>query len=225
METLDIGPAPAGTPKFVSDLDTLIRARYPLIYLVSWEEQRLDAILQEVAQNHGKVLLTWSVTRGLRRVGSARTVTLSDGSHDPVEALTAIAKLAEPSLVVLKDFHPFFENPAAVRAMRELAQDLKATYTTVILLSPVLTIPIAWGTRRASISPATRRSSSSKRRRVSRSAKPRTPSQKPSPTTACSTRTTSASCSRRSGRSSARAGCSSSSTSRTIWVRWAASTS
>ncbi len=64
--------APAGTPKFVSDLDTLIRARYPLIYLVSWEEQRLDAILQDVAQNHGKALLQWSVTRGLRRVSGAR---------------------------------------------------------------------------------------------------------------------------------------------------------
>jgi AAA+ superfamily predicted ATPase len=142
METLDIGPAPAGTPKFVSDLDTLIRARYPLIYLVSWEEQRLDAILQDVAQNHGKVLLTWSVTRGLRRMGGTRTVPLTDGSHDPVDALAAIARLTEPSLVVLKDFHPYFENAAAVRAMRELAQDLKATYTTVILLSPILTIPL-----------------------------------------------------------------------------------
>ena len=63
MDMLDV-PA-AGTPRFVSDLDTLIRARYPLIYLITWEEQRLDAILQDVAQNHGKSLLTWSITRGL----------------------------------------------------------------------------------------------------------------------------------------------------------------
>src|SRR5205085_9318860 len=106
METLEAA-APAGTPKFVSDLDTLIRARYPLIYLVSWEEQRLDAILQEVAQNHGKALLTWSITRGLRRVGGARTLPAAEGSRDPVEALHAIARLNEPALVVLKDFHPF----------------------------------------------------------------------------------------------------------------------
>ena len=56
MEILDL--APPGTPRFAADLDTLIRARYPLIYLVSWEEQRLDAILQDVAQNHGKALLS-----------------------------------------------------------------------------------------------------------------------------------------------------------------------
>ena len=140
METLDIHVPPAGTPRFVSDLDTLIRARYPLIYLVSWEEQRLDAILMDVAQNHGKALLTWSVTRGLRRLG-ARTVTMSDASRDPVEALNAIGKLTDASLVVLKDFHPFLDNPAVVRAMRELAQDLKSTYTTVILLSPTMVIP------------------------------------------------------------------------------------
>src|SRR5262249_27607830 len=47
-----------------------------------------------------------------------------------------------PSLVVMKDFHPFFENsPQVVRAMRELAQDLKSTFTTVILLSPSPVIP------------------------------------------------------------------------------------
>jgi AAA+ superfamily predicted ATPase len=141
MESLDIPSPPAGTPRFVSDLDTLIRARYPLIYLVSWEEQRLDAILMDVAQNHGKALHTWSVTRGLRRLGP-RTITVSEASREPIEALSAIGKLTEPSLVVLKDFHPYLDSPAVVRALRELAQDLKSTYTTVILLSPVLTIPV-----------------------------------------------------------------------------------
>ena len=141
METLDLSAAPSGTPRFVSDLDTLIRARYPLVYLVSWEEQRLDAILMDVAQNHGKALLSWSVTRGLRRMG-ARTVTMSDSSRDPVEALAAVGKLTEPSLVVLKDFHPYLESPPVIRALRELAQDLKSTFTTVLLLSPVLSIPV-----------------------------------------------------------------------------------
>jgi ATP-dependent 26S proteasome regulatory subunit len=141
VETLD-SAAPAGTPKFVSDLDTLIRARYPLIYLVSWEEQRLDAILHDVAQNHAKALLQWSVTRGLRRVSGARSISISEQSRDPMEALASIGKLTEASLVVLKDFHAFLDNPALVRALRELAQDLKSSYTTVILLSPSLTIPV-----------------------------------------------------------------------------------
>jgi len=134
-------PVAAEQPRFVLELDTLIRARYPLIYLVSWEEQRLDAILDELAKRHGKGLFSWSVTRGLRRVGGARTGG-AEGAHEPMEALVAIEKLTEPSLVVLKDFHPYLNDPTVIRGLRELSQSLKTTYTTVILLSPVLQIPV-----------------------------------------------------------------------------------
>jgi len=134
-------PGAAEQPRFVRELDTLVRARYPLIYLVSWEEQRIDAILDELAKRHGKGLLSWSVTRGLRRVGGARTGG-AEGAREPMEALAAIEKLAEPSLVVLKDFHPYLNDPTVIRGLRELSQSLKTTYTTVILLSPVLQIPV-----------------------------------------------------------------------------------
>jgi len=134
------GAAPAPRPRFVSELDTLIRARYPLVYLVSWEEARLDAILEELASEHGKSLVTWSVTRGLRRTGGARGAPV-DGGKDPVEMLGQIERLPDPSLVVLKDFHPFLGDPTVVRALRELAQGLKSSFTTVVLLSPTLSIP------------------------------------------------------------------------------------
>jgi len=130
---------PAG-PAFVQELDVLVRARYPLLYLVSWEEQRLDAILADLARSHGKELLAWTVTEGLRRVESARGPG-AEGPRDPVEALQAVGKLTDPSLVVLKDFHPFLSDPAVVRALRDLAHALKSTYTTVVLLSPTLVIP------------------------------------------------------------------------------------
>jgi ATP-dependent 26S proteasome regulatory subunit len=136
-------------PRFVRDLDTLIRARYPLVYLVSWEESRLDTILQDLAAAHGKALYTWSCTRGLRqhgRSGPAAQVgaggAMTEGRVDPVDALAHIARLPSPSLVVLKDFHPYLGDNTVVRALRELSQDLKSTYTTVLLLSPVLNIPV-----------------------------------------------------------------------------------
>jgi hypothetical protein len=43
---------------------------------------------------------------------------------------------------VLKDFHPFLNDPIVIRSLRDLAQQLKTTYTTLILLSPSLTIPV-----------------------------------------------------------------------------------
>jgi hypothetical protein len=125
----------------VRELDTLVRARYPLLHLASWEEQRLDVVLEDLARNHGKSLYTWSSTQGLRKIQGARYVPPLDGTKDPVEALQAVHKLTEPSLVVLKDFHPFLSDPIVVRWVRELAHHLKTTYTTLVLLSPSLAIP------------------------------------------------------------------------------------
>jgi len=134
-------PAARPVPAFVRELDTLVRARYPLVHLASWEEQRLDVILEDLARNHGKALYVWTATSGLRRIHGARYVPPLDGTKSPVEALTAVQKLAEPSLVVLKDFHPYLEDPMVVRWVRELSYHLKTTYTTLVLLSPSLTIP------------------------------------------------------------------------------------
>ena len=134
-------PAPE-PPRFVRELDTLIRARYSLIYLVSWEEQRLDVILEDLARSHGKTLCSWSITGGLRKMVGSRWGAATDGTKDPGDALRAILALPDPSLVVLKDFHPFLNDPVVVRSLRDLAHQLKTTYTTVILLSPVLNIPV-----------------------------------------------------------------------------------
>ncbi|PTL84782.1 AAA family ATPase [Vitiosangium sp. GDMCC 1.1324] len=133
--------SPSSSAPWLEELDILIRARYPLLYLVSWEEHRLDTLLADMARAHGKALLTWSVTRGLRHQGNTRGPVLPEDTRNPLEAIAAIEKLNEPSLVVLKDFHPYLEEKSVVRALRELAHYLKSTFTTVILLSPTLTIP------------------------------------------------------------------------------------
>ena len=117
-------PAAPAPPKFVQELDLLVRARYPLVYLLTSEEQRVEAILLGLAETHGKALLGWSVTSGFRRLGGARTASAPEGARTPLEALAEIPKLGDPSLVVLKDFHPYLSDPAVVRALRELAQAL-----------------------------------------------------------------------------------------------------
>jgi SpoVK/Ycf46/Vps4 family AAA+-type ATPase len=128
--------------EFATRLDTLVRARYPLIYLVSWEETRVSQILRELAGRHSKQLVTWSSVRGLRRDSGPRTATPLEPVTKALDALAAIGKLTEPSLVVLADFHHELEDPVLVRALRELGQQLKSSYTTVIVLSPVLKIPV-----------------------------------------------------------------------------------
>ncbi|MEJ7614056.1 MAG: ATPase, partial [Candidatus Fervidibacter sacchari] len=48
----------------------------------------------------------------------------------------------EPAIFCFKDFHPFMNDPVIVRKLRELAQYLKSTYTTVVLSSPIQRIPM-----------------------------------------------------------------------------------
>ena len=48
--------APPAQPKFMQELDTLIRARYPLVYLVCPGGAAAGRLLKELAQTHGKAL-------------------------------------------------------------------------------------------------------------------------------------------------------------------------
>jgi SpoVK/Ycf46/Vps4 family AAA+-type ATPase len=133
-------PAASPLSGFVEELDLHVRARYPLLYLATWEEHRLDDVLSRLAESHGKSLATWSITQGLRR-RDTRGGAPVEGPKDPAEALAAVAQLTDPSLVVFKDFHPYLNDPVVVRALRELSQQLKSSYTTLILVSPVVNIP------------------------------------------------------------------------------------
>jgi AAA+ superfamily predicted ATPase len=134
-------PAATSAPRFVEELDVLVRARYPLVYLVTSEEHRVEAILAGLAETHGKALLGWSVASGFARLGGSRTGVVPAEAKAPLDALAAVRELGDPSLVVLKDFHPYLADPQVVRALRELAHALKSTYTTVVLLSPTLVLP------------------------------------------------------------------------------------
>ena len=53
------------TPRKQSELEILIRARYPLIYVVSWEEERVERCLREIAEKREKNLYVWTVTQGI----------------------------------------------------------------------------------------------------------------------------------------------------------------
>src|SRR6516165_6504885 len=129
-------------PRFVGELDTLIRARYPLVYLVSSEEGRVEELLRDIARGHGKSLIGWSAVRGLHRLDETRGVPLPGETEEPYAALQALRGLQEPALVVLKDLHAWLDDRRLVRALRELGQSLKSSYTTLILLAPVLQIPV-----------------------------------------------------------------------------------
>ncbi|MFN4244500.1 MAG: ATPase, partial [Tepidisphaerales bacterium] len=116
----------------MTELEIYIRARYPLIYLVSYEEERAVATVKALATTLRKDVVTWSFTEGL---GGDRTLS------DPLAALEAIGSADTRSLYVMRDMHAYFGNPAVVRKLRELGASLKSSAKSLILLSPVLRLP------------------------------------------------------------------------------------
>ena len=123
--------------KTARTVETLIRARYPLIYIVSFEENRVCSAMKQIATARKKQLYQWSVTEGLL---------LPDGSYltefkDPVRALEYILNLDVNGLFILKDYHPYMSDPVVIRKLRDLNRSLKLSMKNVILLSPILKIP------------------------------------------------------------------------------------
>jgi adenylate kinase family enzyme len=126
------------------ELDILIRARYPIIYLVSWEEERVEQCLAEIAERRKKKLYLWTLTQGLVKYGAEpqRSKGGSGSTTDPLAALDAVLDQLEPTIFLFKDFHPFMEenraNLSVVRRLRDVAVRLRDTYKTIVVVSSVL---------------------------------------------------------------------------------------
>ncbi|MEI6431371.1 MAG: AAA family ATPase, partial [bacterium] len=114
------------------ELETLIRARYPIIYIVSWEERRVEETIREICQKRGKKMLLWTYTTGV--AGNV-------ASRDPLQALEYVLTAPDQSVFVLKDFHPFIADVGVTRRLRDLVYVLKTSYKTLIILSPILKLP------------------------------------------------------------------------------------
>jgi hypothetical protein len=127
------------------DIEDLIRARYPILYLVSNEEARVEEVLLDIARRRQKKVLTWTCTTGLVPAGTS----IQSQRHraaptkDPLAALDQVIDEVEPALFVFKDLHPFLGkgHHAVVRRLREIALHLKNSLKTIVLLAGTVEIP------------------------------------------------------------------------------------
>src|ERR1700722_13703968 len=131
--------------KFQTDLETLIRARYPILYILSSEEMRVQNVIVEIARKRQKKVLEWSCSTGMVPAGTSiqSQKSRNPATKDPLAALDQVIEQVEPALYIFKDFHPFLtrNNYAIVRKLKEIALHLKNSYKTILLVSPVMEIP------------------------------------------------------------------------------------
>lgn len=134
--------------KFLRELDVRIRARYPLIAINTYEEDRvrevlIDLVFQE--KHKEKPLYFWSRPTGLQKVvdpkdGLRQTPQSIDDTQDPESVLGYISEQKE-GIFLLCDYAPYIspygqEDPLLVRQLREIAWKLKSTKATVLFVGP-----------------------------------------------------------------------------------------
>ena len=117
--------------EFLDQLQTLFRARYPIVYLVSHEEERSLRLLRQIVQAEQMELWVWRSSDGLNGEGGTA-----------IEALMNVVAHNDPTLIVFMDAHQDWKDEAWVRKVRDEQQLLVQKGHAVVLLSPVYNVPL-----------------------------------------------------------------------------------
>ena len=125
-----------------------VRAGYPVLYVVTPEEDRAIELIQSAAGWQGKGnarrdLFVWSISRGLctpdmRPVGRK--------TQGPDELLRYVLELQTPGIFILEDFHFFMDDrnrdsALYIRQLRDVVTPFKEGRKTIVILSSVLKLP------------------------------------------------------------------------------------
>src|SRR5437763_7378640 len=130
---------------FQTEIETLIRARYPILYIISSEEMRVQHLVLEIAGKRQKKAFEWSYSTGIVPAGTSiqSQKHRNPATKDPLTALDQVIEQVEPAIFIFKDFHPFLtkNNFAVIRKLKEIALHLKNSFKTIVLISAITEIP------------------------------------------------------------------------------------
>ncbi|HLH53483.1 MAG TPA: AAA family ATPase [Verrucomicrobiae bacterium] len=136
----------SATHRWQEEIETLIRARYPILYVITNEELRVESLLAEIAAKRQKKMFEWTCSSGLVPAGSSiqSQRARNSSTKDPAAALDLIIDQVEPAIFVFKDFHPFLSrnNVPIIRRLKDIALHLKNSFKTVVIVSPVMEVPL-----------------------------------------------------------------------------------
>lgn len=124
---------------FEQELDLLIRSSYPIIYVPTPEEERVEQLITTVSEQGtpARAVFKWDIV-------NAFAGTLGGSAGNPLAALNEIEKARPdiPAVFILRDFHRFLDDIQVSRKLRNLARHLRNSRKTVIILAPSLRIPL-----------------------------------------------------------------------------------
>ncbi len=122
----------------------IITSGTPLIYVATWEEERLERMLSAASNavfGDDRPLWQWTAALGFTS-GPGQ----DQGILDPVEALAFIIHAQSDAICLMKDLPALFAtNPALVRALRDAYDAFSSRPGCVVLAHPSIDIPAGLG--------------------------------------------------------------------------------
>ncbi|MBX9769809.1 MAG: AAA family ATPase [Candidatus Obscuribacterales bacterium] len=128
---------------YVNELRIAYGSRARLIILQTREEERAIDALHEVAKSQDVACITWDCGSGFQKIYPDQKPMDADNlaNADPFAALEYISKITYASLIVLKDFHEMWGIIRVKRKLRNLAQQVGGPAHSIVVISPVDTVP------------------------------------------------------------------------------------
>ena len=115
----------------VAELSLMAASGYPIVYLLTWEEERAKRVVSAAVKAAGTKLGVWTATGGMGA---------NEAMRDPSKLLSSLKK-APAGMTVLLDFHPFLDQPEVVRRLRDLIPHLSKSGHMLVIVAPVLSLP------------------------------------------------------------------------------------
>ena len=124
---------------FEEEIVLFIKAKSPLIYVVSSEEERVEYALRKLMTSKLKrVVYTWDFVNGF-----SPNVLNETYKRNPFEALSKIRNIfgQVPSLILFKDFQNFLADLSISRELRNLIPVIRTQPKTLVFISDQKSVP------------------------------------------------------------------------------------
>jgi len=126
--------------KFNDELALFLKARYPIIYITTVEEDRVEYVIRKnIKTNLNRSIYSWDFVDGYTNNPNNEGF----AKRNPLQALELVERLnpETPALFILKDFNRFLTDLSISRKLRNISRILKLQPKTIIIIGSDLTIP------------------------------------------------------------------------------------
>jgi SpoVK/Ycf46/Vps4 family AAA+-type ATPase len=128
-------------PDFSKNLNISLRARVTLMVVMTPEEERVTAKIREVCDTWDppRQCVTWDAVDGFSVIAGNRNFQAQ--SRDPLVSLDDLQKTDENAVIVLRDFHEYWNNPQVKRRIRSLSQKFRYNRRSIVIVTPFRKVP------------------------------------------------------------------------------------